>query len=74
VKFATGTDENGQKMKQSAELIGMEVMEFLDDVAKKHKATWDALSISYTDFIRTTEPRHHAFVQEMLEQTYRDGE
>jgi len=73
VKFATGTDENGQKMKQSAEQKGMKVMEFLDDVAAKHKETWDVLSISYTDFIRTTESRHHEFVQDMLQQTFRDG-
>lgn len=70
VKFATGTDENGQKMKQSAEKVGMEVMAFLDDVAWKHKEMRDALSISYTDFIRTTEPRHHAFVQTMLQKTH----
>ena len=74
VKFATGTDENGQKMKQSAEAVGKEVMEFLDEVATQHRITWDTLNISYTDFIRTTDSKHHAFVQEMLQKTYNTGD
>ncbi len=73
VKFATGTDENGQKMLQTAEKAGKELRAFLDEMAAAHQATWDALSISYTDFIRTTESRHHAYVQEMLQRTYDAG-
>ena len=74
VKFATGTDENGQKMKQSAEKLGLSVHDFLDDIAGKHKQAWDDLRISYTDFIRTTESRHHAFVQDMLQKTKDNGD
>jgi methionyl-tRNA synthetase len=74
VKFATGTDENGQKMKQSAEKVGKELMPYLDEIAAQHKDTWDALKISYTDFIRTTESRHHTFVQQMLQTTYDAGD
>ncbi len=70
VKFATGTDENGQKMVQNAVAAGKEVKEFLDEVAAVHKKTWDELRVSYTDFIRTTEPRHYEFVQKMLQKTY----
>ncbi len=67
VKFTTWTDENGQKMKQSAADQGKEVMEYLDEIAKIQQSTWDELKISYTDFIRTTHPTHHAFVQEILQ-------
>ncbi len=70
VKFATWTDENGQKMTQKAEEQWKEVMEFLDEVSAIHKETWDACWISYTDFIRTTEPRHKEFVQSMLQKTF----
>lgn len=61
-------------MKQSAKELGKEVMEFLDDIATQHRATWDTLSISYTDFIRTTEQRHHHFVQKMLQKTFNTGD
>ncbi len=33
VKFATGTDENGQKMVQTAATHGKDVMTFLDEIA-----------------------------------------
>lgn len=70
VKFATGTDENGQKMTTKAAEEGKEVMDYLDWVAAVHKETRDACGISYTDFIRTTEPRHKEYVQKMLQITY----
>ncbi len=83
VKFCTGVDENSQKIVQKAEEAGIELYEYLDSYAQKHIAVWDALSVSYTDFIRTTgrwvksEKRdvdfqydHHAFVQKILSQIY----
>lgn len=54
VKFCTGVDENSQKIVQKAEEAGIELYEYLDSYAQKHIAVWDALSVSYTDFIRTT--------------------
>jgi methionyl-tRNA synthetase len=74
VKFTTGTDENGQKMVQTAAAQGKEVMEFLDEVAGQHQQVWDALQISYTDFIRTTELRHRALVQSVLQKSYDAGD
>ncbi len=74
VKYATGTDENGQKMVQVAQAVGKEVKVFLDEVAAEHRRTWDEMRITYTDFIRTTEPRHHTFVQEMLQKTFDQGD
>ncbi len=74
VKFATGTDENGQKMVQTAAAQGKDVKLFLDEIAAEHKRTWDVLRVSYTDFIRTTEPRHHEFVQKMLQKTFDAGD
>jgi len=54
VKFSTGVDENSQKIVQKAEEAGIELYQYLDEYAQKHIAVWDALSISYTDFVRTT--------------------
>lgn len=69
VKFSTGTDENGQKMTQKAAEQGKEVMEFLHEIAAQHQWVRERLDISYTDFIRTTHPTHHAFTQKMLSKT-----
>lgn len=41
----------------------MKVMDYADMMASKHQAVWDGIGIEYTDFIRTTEPRHRDFVQ-----------
>ena len=52
----------------------MEVMPYADMMAEKHKAVWDGIGIRYTDFIRTTEPRHQKFVQEVLQKSYDNGD
>lgn len=54
MKFSTGVDENSQKIVQKAEEAGVELYAYLDEFAQKHIGVWDALSISYTDFVRTT--------------------
>jgi methionyl-tRNA synthetase len=73
VKFSTGLDENGQKMVEKAESEGKRVKERLDYVADESKKIWEELQISYTDFIRTTDKDHHAFVQKVLQQIYEKG-
>ncbi len=74
VKFSTGLDENWQKMLNVAKEKWMDIMDFLDDIASKFISMWKWLDISYTDFIRTTEDRHHKFVQEVLQKTYNAGD
>lgn len=70
IKFSTWVDENSQKAVQKAEEEGMEIMPYLDMMAEKHKAVWDWLNIWYTDFIRTTEIRHHEFVRKVLQKSF----
>ncbi len=74
VKFSTWVDENSQKAVLKAEEQGMEIMPYLDMMASKHKAVWDGLGIEYTDFIRTTEDKHHKFVREVLQTSYDNGD
>ena len=74
MKFATGLDENGQKMVEKAIEEGKGVMERLDYVAVESVRIWKELQISYTDFIRTTEADHHAFVSEVLKQVKDNGD
>ncbi len=74
VIFATGTDENGQKMVQVAEKEWKDVMTFLDEIVAQDKEVMRLCDISYTDFIRTTEDRHHTFVKKILQKTYESGD
>lgn len=74
VIFATGTDENGQKMVQVAQNEWKDVMKFLDEIVTQDKEVMKACDISYTDFIRTTEARHHKFVQHILQKTFKSGD
>lgn len=69
-KFSTWVDENSQKALDKAEELWMEIAPYLDMMAGKHKAVWDWLNIEYTDFIRTTEKRHHEFVAEVLQKSF----
>lgn len=74
VKFSTWVDENSQKAIASAEELWMDTVSYLDMMAQKHKAVWDWLDIKYTDFIRTTESRHHEFVREVLQKSFDNGD
>ncbi|MFL6426742.1 MAG: methionine--tRNA ligase [Acidobacteriaceae bacterium] len=66
VFFLTGTDEHGQKIQRSAKAMNCTPQEFVDKVAAEFRALWDKLGLSYTDFIRTTEPRHKLGVQRLF--------
>jgi methionyl-tRNA synthetase len=74
VFFLTGTDEHGLKVAQSAEEAGISPQEQADRNAAHFRDAWDLLGIGYDDFIRTTEPRHHAAVQAMLRTIHDRGD
>jgi len=59
VFFLTGTDEHGQKMQQTAEKEGMNPLDLATKNSQVFKDLWSVLNISFDDYIRTTEPRHH---------------
>jgi len=70
VKFSTGNDENSQKILQQAQLEWIPVMEYLDNMAQKWEDVWKSLSITYTNFIRTTDSTHKELVQKVLQKAY----
>lgn len=70
VKFSTWNDENSQKIVQQAETEKKEVMQYLDEMGMKREQVWTDLQISYTDFIRTTQPNHKELVQKMLQKSF----
>src|SRR5262245_17076488 len=64
VFFLTGTDEHGQKVERAAAHAGLPTPVFADMISQKFRELSTLLNISNDDFIRTTEPRHHAASQE----------
>jgi methionyl-tRNA synthetase len=73
VKFVTGTDEHGQKVAEAAERNGLAPLAWADQTSLRFREAWNALDISYDDFIRTTEPRHQETVQKFLSKVYENG-
>jgi methionyl-tRNA synthetase len=74
VHFLTGTDEHGDKIAQAAAAEGEAPRALADRNAAAFRAQWDALGITYDDFIRTTEPRHAVVVQAVLRRLWDAGE
>ena len=59
VFFLTGTDEHGQKIQQTATREGLTPRQLLDRNVPLFEAMVKRLECSNTDFIHTTERRHH---------------
>ncbi|MEA3068405.1 MAG: methionyl-tRNA synthetase, partial [Sphingomonadales bacterium] len=59
VKLVTGTDEHGLKMIQAARAQGRDTLEFADEMSGYFRDMCEKLNISYDEFVRTSEPRHH---------------
>jgi methionyl-tRNA synthetase len=66
VCFLTGTDEHGQKIERSAAAAGTTPKQLADQVSATFHALWDRMGLRYDVFMRTTDPRHEAGVQEMF--------
>lgn len=64
VIFNTGTDEHGLKIYQKAQANHQEPQAYVDEYAAKFAELRDLLNLSYTHFIRTTDPHHVAAAQE----------
>lgn len=62
--FNTGTDEHGQKIYEKAVEEGKDPQAYTDEYAAKFDALREALNLSYTHFIRTTDAHHVAAAQE----------
>ncbi|HUY27746.1 MAG TPA: methionine--tRNA ligase [Candidatus Binataceae bacterium] len=74
VTFVTGTDEHGQKNRDAAAKANLDPKAFADKISATFRTTFDRLEISYTNFVRTTDPAHEAFVRTMLARTYERGD
>jgi len=72
VFFLTGTDENSLKNVRVALDKGVDVKELVDKNAKKYLELKDIYSLSFNDFIRTTEKRHFKGVEKLWKACEKD--
>jgi methionyl-tRNA synthetase len=63
--FSSGTDENAIKNVESAEKLGMKTQELVDKNSAEFLSLKEKLDLSFTDFIRTSSPRHHKGSQKL---------
>jgi methionyl-tRNA synthetase len=73
VFFLTGTDEHGEPVAQAAEALGVTPKELADRNAARFEALMPQLEVSNDFFIRTSDPRHSARVQEVMQSVHDNG-
>jgi len=70
----TGTDENAPKVAAAANDRGIAPMDYVNQLAEQFKQTWAGLGIEFSDFIRTTEPRHMDVVRKIFSRLLQQGD
>ncbi|HXH55893.1 methionine--tRNA ligase [Iamia sp.] len=73
VRFLTGTDEHGLKIQRVADERGITPIEQADWASARFGEAWALLDVEPDDFLRTSEPRHHAATQALLQKVYDAG-
>jgi methionyl-tRNA synthetase len=71
--FLTGLDEHGQKVQQAAIAEGKSPQVYCDELAASWQALAAKLGLTNDDFVRTTQARHKAVVQQILSKLYAAG-
>ena len=66
VRFLTGTDEHGQNIEKVARKEGVAPIVVADRNAPRFRELFRSFGVANDDFIRTTEPRHRAGVEEII--------
>jgi len=74
VVLTTGTDEHGDKIAAAAAAAGATPRAHVDRISAVFRQTWDAIGITYDQFIRTTDPAHRCNVQEVLARVHAAGD
>ncbi|KAJ0752902.1 putative methionine--tRNA ligase [Helianthus annuus] len=74
VIFITGTDEHGEKIATAAAAGGSTPNDHCDTISQSYRALWKDLDISYDKFIRTTDPKHEAIVEEFYSKVLANGD
>ena len=74
VRFCMGTDEHSVNVKKKSIEEGLEPQAYCDRMVPHFEKIWEKLSISYDDFIRTTDERHKISVIELFKRINEAGD
>jgi len=66
VFFLTGVDEHGAKIAEAAKKAGLEPKDFADILVPRFQEAWKNLNIEYSEFFRTTDPKHEEIVKKLI--------
>jgi methionyl-tRNA synthetase len=72
--FVMGNDEHSLNVFKKAEELGLTPIEYCDRMEVEFKSVWKKLDISFDDFIRTSEARHRASVQKLIQRIQDAGD
>jgi methionyl-tRNA synthetase len=73
VFFLMGNDENTVKVAKRAAELGRDTQAYCDDMARQFREVWDALGISYDEFVQTSEPRHCRCASTFIQKVHDNG-
>ncbi|HEV3203598.1 MAG TPA: methionine--tRNA ligase, partial [Gemmataceae bacterium] len=65
--------ENTIRVARRAAELNQSPKEYCDEMARQFQEVWQALQISYDDFIQTSERRHHVGCRKFIQKVYDNG-
>lgn len=74
VRYATGIDEHGQKIQESALKNNVSPQEWVDRMKEDFVNLWNVLDIDYDKFTRTTSKEHKYTVKDIVKKVYENGD
>lgn len=74
VRFVMGNDEHSQNVFRRAREQGLDPLAYCDRMEAEFREVWARLHLSFDDFIRTTESRHRAAVQLLVQRSIDAGD
>ena len=74
VYFLTGTDEHGTKIEQAACARGLTPKEHADEIVVRFREVARQVNATIDFLLRTTDPKHEAFVQDFVQRCYDHGD
>eukprot|EP00466_Bigelowiella_natans_P000608 jgi/Bigna1/66526/fgenesh1_pg.1_\ len=74
VRFATGTDEHGQKIEATAARLNTTPKAIADTYCRQFQNLYDRLNISHDVWTRTTDPKHQRVAKAVFDRLRRNGD
>ena len=73
VVLTTGSDEHGQNVERASKSAGKTPEAYATAIANEFVRQWQELGIGVDNFIRTSDPKHHAVVRDLFERCQANG-